>query len=301
MQPEIKTEISTLFNIRYPIIGAPMFLISNPALVAAISNAGGLGTFAAMSYRTISEMQKAIHEIRELTDKPFGINLVLHKEHNPMVREQFQVCLAEKIPLIITSMGTPRTSIKEAHEKGLKVFCDVTNIKQAAVVAKCGADGIIAVSQGAGGHAGPISPFALVLQIKEETNVPVIAAGAISRGQHMSAAFCLGASAVSVGTRFIAAIESPAPEGYKKALIEANSEDIIYSDLISGVHANWLRTSFEKWQKFQSDKNHDTGLKKWIDIWSAGHGVAQIHEVLSVSDIIENMVAEYHHLKKLLP
>ena len=300
---KVKTKITEMFNIEYPIIGAPMFLVSNPDLVAAVSNAGGLGTFASMSYRNISDLKVALAEVRQKTQKPYGMNIVLHSAHNPLWREHFNLCLEEKIPLIITSMGTPRSIIKDAHKSGLKVFCDVVTLKQAEIVAKAGADAVITVAQGAGGHAGSISPFALIPHIKDAIDIPVIAAGAISRGVHLAAAFSLGADAVYVGTRFIATPEANASAEYKAALIKANPEDIIYSDKISGINANWLKESFERWMINQEADDHGTHLhlKRWIDIWSAGHGVAQIEDILPVPVIIKNMMNEYNEIKKRLP
>ena len=296
----IKTKITELLGIEYPIIGAPMFLVSGPDLVAAVSNAGGLGTFASMSFRTLEDLRSTIKQICEKTSKPFGMNIVLHKAHNPLWHDHFQIALDHKIPLVITSMGTPRTLIKEAHSQGMKIFCDVIHSRQAAVVAKCGADGIIAVAQGAGGHAGNISPFSLIPQIKEAVSIPVMAAGSISRGDQMAAAFCLGADAVYIGTRFIATPEANASPEYKQALINADPEDIIYSDKISGVNANWIKESYDRWEQ-SSGQAHDIKLRRWIDIWSAGHGVAQIHDIQPVSKIIQDMVLEYKKVKNNLP
>lgn len=292
-----------------------MFLVSGPDLVAAVSNAGGMGTFASMSYRTLDDLKEAILTIRSKTAKPFGMNIVMHKAHNPLWQEQLQVAVDEKIPLIIFSMGTPRSVIRDLHKEGHKVFCDVVTAKQAQIVAKAGADAVVAVSQGAGGHAGQTSPFALVLQVKEATGIPVLAAGSISRGEQMAAAFCLGADAVYIGTRFIASEEAHASGLYKEALLAAQPDDIIYSDAISGVSANWLRQSYDLWLK-QEGLNQEglnqkenktqpdpgtTPLKKWIDIWSAGHGVAQIHEVLPVSKIIDSIISQYRQVKQRLP
>jgi len=298
---KMETKITRLLGIDYPVIGAPMFLVSGPDLVAAVSNAGGMGTFASMSYRTLNDLRSAVREIREKTSKPFGMNIVLHKAHNALSREHFQLALDEKIPLVITSMGTPRTLIKEAHDHGIKVFCDVVSLKQAEVVVRAGADALVAVAQGAGGHAGSISPFSLFPYIKEALDVPVLAAGSISRGIHMAAAFCLGADAVYVGTRFIATPEANASAEYKQALVDAAPEEIIYSDKISGVNANWLKESFDRWLKYNSEENHDTSLKRWIDIWSAGHGVAQIHDIQPVAKIIADMIGEYEAVKNRLP
>ncbi|MDH4263240.1 MAG: nitronate monooxygenase [Spirochaetia bacterium] len=295
------TKITQLLGIKYPIIGAPMFLVSGPQLVAAVSNAGGIGTFASMSYRTPDHVKAAIDETRKLTNKPFGMNIVLHKAHNPHLREHFQLAIDEKIPLIITSMGTPRSLIKDAHMHDIKVFCDVISLKQAEVVEKAGADGIIAVTQGAGGHAGNINPFSFIPYLKDTIKIPVIAAGAISRGSQMAAAFSLGAEAVYVGTRFIATPEANASNEYKQALINANPEDIIYSDKISGINANWIKESFDRWIKYDTEKTHDIKLKRWIDIWSAGQGVAQIHDIQPVNEIMMEMIGEYNKIKSRLP
>ncbi len=293
----METSITKMLNIELPIIGAPMFLVSYPPLVAAVSNAGGLGAFPSLNYRTSDEFEKAIIEIKSQTNKPFGVNIVLHKPHNPNWEEQVEICISHKVPLIITSMGTPRTIVKKAHQSGIRVFCDVISYRQAALVAKSGADAVIAVSQGAGGHAGTISPFALVPYLKE-TGVPVIAAGSITNGKQMAAAFALGADAVYIGTRFLASTESSASDEYKKALIESIPEDIVYTEKISGVHANWLKRSVELFEK-----SIETGdkVKKWIDLWSAGHGVAQIKSVESVNDILQNIVNEYLEIKNNLP
>lgn len=298
---QVQTKITRLLNIEYPVIGAPMFLVSGPELVAAVSNAGGMGTFASMSYRTLDDLKEAVCQIRKRTNKAFGMNIVLHRAHNPLWQEHFQLAIDEKIPLIITSMGTPRSIIKDAHNHNIKVFCDVVSLKQAEVVAKAGADALITVAQGAGGHAGSISPFSLIPYIKEAVDVPVIAAGSISRGIHMAAAFSLGADAVYVGTRFIATPEANASLEYKQALIHADPEDIIYSDKISGVNANWLKESFDRWLKYNAGEIHDIKLKRWIDIWSAGHGVAQIHDIQPVSKIIADMMEEYQDVKIRLP
>jgi nitronate monooxygenase len=297
----IKTKITDLLGIKYPIIGAPMFLVSNPELVASVSNNGGMGTFASMSYRTIKDLETAIDQIREKTSQPFGMNIVLHKEHNPLWQEQFKTCIDKKIPLVITSMGTPRTLIKEAHANGIKVFCDVVHLKQAKFLEKTGADAIIAVCQGAGGHAGKLSPFAFIPQLADNLEIPVIAAGAISNGRQMAAAFNLGAEAVYVGTRFIATPEANATSDYKQTLIDSGPEDIIYTDEISGVSANWLRVSYDLWKSYKNDPDHFKKLRNWIDFWSAGHGIAQINQINTVSEVIQNMVTEYNEVKNKLP
>ncbi|MDH5716760.1 MAG: nitronate monooxygenase [Spirochaetia bacterium] len=283
-----QTAVTKMLNIKLPIIGAPMFLVSYPELVAAVSEAGGLGTFPTMNYRSIPELKDALFKIKSKTQKPIGVNIVLYKEHNPNWSEQLKVCLDNKVNCIITSMGIPRSVIKEAKSAGAKVFCDVIDIKYAKLTAKAGADALIAVSAGAGGHAGKISPFSLIPYLKDEINIPVIAAGSISSGRQMAAAMALGAEAVYIGTRFIASCESGASEEYKQAIIKAMPEDIIYSKEISGVYANWLKESFDKYKNIET-----TDLKKWKDIWSAGHGVGQIKNILSVKKIMDDIIQEY--------
>ena len=238
-----------MLNIKYPVFGAPMFLVSYPELVAAVSEAGGIGCFPSMNYRSTDELNDALFEIREKTKKPIGVNIVLYKDHNPQWSSQLKVCLDHKVDLIITSMGVPRSIISEVKSAGVKIFCDVIDLRYARAVAKAGADAVIAVCSGAGGHAGRISPFSFIPYLKDELDLPVIAAGSIATGRQMAAAMILGAEAVFIGTRFIASEEASASESYKNAVINAVPEDIIYTDEISGVYANWLKESYEKFKK----------------------------------------------------
>lgn len=300
---QIKTAVSQMLGIDLPIIGAPMFLVSYPDLVCAVSNAGGIGTMPALNYRTVEELRAGLTEIRSRTNKPIGINLILHKEHNPNWMRQFEVCLEFKVELLITSLGSPRSIVKEAKSVGAKVFCDVTTLKHANIVAKCGADALIAVAQGAGGHAGAISPFALIPYLKKEIpGLPVVASGAISGGQQMAAALALGADAVYIGTRLIATPEANAYDAYKQMLIDSAPEEIVYSPKISGIPANWLKRSIDK---LDPDFKPDTGLnveaKSWKEVWSAGHGVAQIDKITPAAEVITSMAAEYQSVVKNLP
>jgi len=300
---QIKTAVSQMLGIDLPIIGAPMFLVSYPDLVCAVSNAGGIGTMPALNYRTVDELRAGLTEIRSRTNKPIGINLILHKEHNPNWMRQFEVCLEFKVELLITSLGSPRSIVKEAKSVGAKVFCDVTTLKHANIVAKCGADALIAVAQGAGGHAGAISPFALIPYLKKEIpELPVVASGAISGGRQMAAALALGADAVYIGTRLIATPEANAYAEYKQMLIDSAPEEIVYSPKISGIPANWLKRSIDK---LDPDFKPDTGLnveaKSWKEVWSAGHGVAQIDKITPAAEVITSMAAEYQSVVKNLP
>lgn len=299
---KIRTKISELLGIDLPIIGAPMFLVSYPDLVVAVSEAGGIGCFPALNYRTSEQLKDGLAEIRSRTKKPIGVNLILHKEHNPKWQEQYEVLMQHKVELIITSLGTPRTISKEIKESGAHLFCDVTTLKHAEIVAKSGADALIAVAAGAGGHAGAITPFALFPYLKEKVGLPVVAAGAISTGAQMAASLALGADAVYLGTRLIATQEAQGSEAYKQMLVDSAPEEIVYTEKISGIPANWLKKSVEKLN--ESDLKETKSLdeyKRWRDIWSAGHGVAQIHNVLPAKQVIENMAREYENTVAALP
>ncbi|TGM02206.1 NAD(P)H-dependent flavin oxidoreductase [Leptospira jelokensis] len=303
---KIKTKISEMLKIDLPIIAAPMFLVSYPELVVAVSEVGGIGCFPSLNYRTPEQLREGILEIRSKTKKPIGVNLILHKEHNPNWAKQFEVVMDLKVELIITSLGTPRTIAKEIKANGSSLFCDVTTLKHANIVAKSGADALIAVSQGAGGHAGAITPFALIPYLKKETGLPVIAAGAISTGSQMAAALSLGADAVYIGTRFIATPESRAQNEYKQMLIDSSPDEIVYTEKISGIPANWLAKSVERSPDILEDgpkkiaaghaggeKAIEQEYKRWRDIWSAGQGVAQIETVKPAGEIVKEIASEY--------
>ncbi|WP_411824394.1 NAD(P)H-dependent flavin oxidoreductase [Leptospira sp. 'Mane'] len=311
---KIKTPITEMLKIDLPIIAAPMFLVSYPELVVAVSEAGGIGCFPSLNYRTPEQLKDGLQEIRSKTKKPIGVNIILHKDHNPNWAKQFEVVMEMKVELIITSLGTPRTIAKEIKANGSHLFCDVTTLKHANIVAKSGADALITVAQGAGGHAGNITPFALIPYLKKETGLPVIAAGAISGGAQMAAALSLGADAVYVGTKFIATNESRAQNEYKQMLIDSAPEEIVYTEKISGIPANWLEKSVNKSPDILQDgpkkiaAGHSGGehaieqeYKRWKDIWSAGQGVAQIENVRPAKEVIDEMVKEYLEIVNRLP
>ncbi|BDA80510.1 2-nitropropane dioxygenase [Leptospira kobayashii] len=311
---KIKTPITEMLKIDLPIIAAPMFLVSYPELVVAVSEAGGIGCFPSLNYRTPEQLKDGLQEIRSKTKKPIGVNIILHKDHNPNWAKQFEVVMEMKVELIITSLGTPRTIAKEIKANGAHLFCDVTTLKHANIVAKSGADALITVAQGAGGHAGNITPFALIPYLKKETGLPVIAAGAISGGAQMAAAFALGADAVYVGTKFIATNESRAQNEYKQMLIDSVPEEIIYTEKISGIPANWLEKSVRKSPELLENsprkiaEGHAGGehameqeYKRWRDIWSAGQGVAQIENVRPAKEVVDEMVKEYLEIVSRLP
>ncbi|AAN49925.1 nitronate monooxygenase [Leptospira interrogans] len=304
LKMKLNTRITKMLGIDLPIIGAPMFLVSYPDLVVAVSEAGGIGCFPSLNYRSPEQLKDGLQEIRSKTKKPIGVNLILHKSHNPNWSKQLQVVLDAKVELLITSLGSPRTVVNEAKSVGAKVFCDVTTLKHANIVAKAGADALIAVAQGAGGHAGNISPFSLYPYLKKETGLPIVAAGAISSGAQMLAAFSLDADAVYVGTRLIATPEAQASEEYKKMLIDSGPEEIVYTEKISGIPANWLKKSVEKAGDLShsgQSQNLDQEYKRWRDIWSAGHGVAQIQGLIPAREVVLGMAKEYSDILNRLP
>lgn len=301
----IQTAITEMLGIELPIIGAPMFLVSYPDLVVSVSEAGGIGCFPALNYRTVDDLRSGLDEIRARTARPIGVNIILHKPHNPKWPEQLAVCLEKKVELLIFSLGAARTAVNEAKSVGAKVFYDVTTLKHARIVQKAGADALIAVAQGAGGHAGAITPFSLIPYLKEETGLPVIAAGAISNGRQMAAALALGADAVYVGTRLIATPESKAQNEYKQMLIDSAPEEIVYTETISGIPANWLKKSVDRLNLQDHQHSALSGdadeYKRWRDIWSAGQGVAQIQSVTPAGQVVRDMAAEYLQTIRGLP
>lgn len=237
----IITDFTQQFDVRYPIICAPMFLVSSIKMVVGASEAGGVGTFPALNYRPIERYRQTIKEIKGLTAKPFGINIIVQKS-NKYQYKQIEHALEEEVPLIITSLGNPKEVIRLSHEVGTRVYCDVVGFEHAKKVADLGADGLIAVGFGAGGHAGDISPFALIPNLVRMAKLPVVAAGSIVDGAGMAAAFALGASAVYMGTRFIVSKEAEVSEKYKNAIIRAMSEDIVNTDRVDGFPGNFIRT-----------------------------------------------------------
>jgi len=323
--PEIKTAFTEQFGIKYPIVCAPMFLVSTVKMVVTATEAGGVGTFPALNYRPMPNYRKAIEDIKNQTDKPFGINIIVQKS-NKYQHEQIDIALEEKVPLLITSLGNPKDVIKLAHETETKVYCDVVGLEHAQKVADLGADGIIAVASGAGGHAGTISAFALIPKLVRKLKIPVLAAGSISDGSGMAAAFSLGASGVYIGTRFIASKEAEVDDKFKQAILNAKSEEIINTDKVDGFPGNFILTKeletiglkksiFEEVlsrskkikkgialsRAAKSLLSKDTSKFSYKTVYSAGHGVGLIDEVLSIEEIMQSMVKEYLEIKSRLP
>lgn len=325
MLEKLETEFTKQFNVRYPIISAPMFLVSNVEMVVKTSEAGGLGTMPALNYRPIENYAKALKEIKSRTTSPYGINIIVQKS-NKFQHAQLDLSLENKVPLIITSLGSPRDIIRKAHEVGTKVYCDVIGLEHAKKVVDLGADGVIAVGSGAGGHAGETSLFSLIPYLKKNLKVPIVAAGSIVDGKGMAAALALGASAIYMGTRFIATHESPASEAYKKSIVGAGPEDITNTDKVDGFPGNFilnedLKRLGLKTGIIESTLSQFKPIKKWVamaraarsllasdkskvsykNVFSAGHGVGLIDSILSIDDVIKSTLQEYISIKERLP
>lgn len=232
-----------LFNTEHPIIMAPMFLVSNVEMIKAALDNGITGAFPALNYRTDIEFRDAIDQIRSHSDKPFGVNLIVNKS-NLRYKQQLRTCIEKKVDFIITSLGSPEECIKAAHEAGIKVFCDVIDLKYALKVQALGADAVIAVNAEAGGHAGNITGSQLTKELCAALHIPVIAAGGIARKSDVENALSWGAVAVSVGTIFIASTEAGVSDEYKQALVNYGAKDIVRTTKMSGSALTVINTPY---------------------------------------------------------
>jgi nitronate monooxygenase len=316
----VPTAFTKLLGCKYPMIAGPMFLVSDENLVSEVSRAGGIGGMPSLNWRSTDQFRTAVRKVKALTEEPFAVNLIVNQA-NFRQGPDLDVCAEEKVPLVITSLGTPKEVIRRMHEVGCKVFCDVTNLEYAKKVEDLGADGVIAVSAGAGGHAGPVSPLVLIPYLKRHLKIPVVAAGGIATGSQIAAALLLGASAVQIGTRFIASTESKVDAAYKNAILNAEPEDILLTKRISGTPASVIRTPYidkvglelnpieelllkhprtKKYMKMARAYLGSKALEKavssttWKEVWSAGQGVGLIDDVKPAFEIVERLMREYH-------
>jgi nitronate monooxygenase len=298
-----------------PVICSPMFIVSNPELVIAQCKAGVVGSFPALNARPESaldewlsriESELAAYKLANSGAKvaPFAVNQIVHSSNNRL-QHDVDVCVKHKVPIMITSLRAPDAVVEAAHSYGGLVFHDVTTVQHAKRALQAGVDGLILVCTGAGGHAGRLSPFALVREVREFYDGTIILSGAIASGDAVLAAQALGADLAYIGTRFIATTEANATPAYKQSVVDSSAQDIIYSSLFSGVHGNYLRSSivnagYDPDNLPEGDKSKmdfgtggDASAKVWKDIWGAGQGVGQIHEVLPAADVIAKLAAEY--------
>ncbi|MDC0748908.1 NAD(P)H-dependent flavin oxidoreductase [Polyangium mundeleinium] len=298
-----------------PVIGAPMFIVSGPELVIAQCKAGVVGSFPALNARPKEQLEAWITRIKTELDEyraqnpgarvaPFAVNQIAHRS-NDRLEHDVEVCVRHEVPIIITSLRPPAEVVKAVHSYGGIVLHDVINVRHAEKALEEGVDGLILVCAGAGGHAGALSPFALVAEVRKFYQGTVCLAGAISTGRDVLTAQSIGADLAYVGTRFIATEEANAVPGYKQMLIDTTAKDVVYSSLFTGIHGNYLKPSVaaagldpdnlpaadKSTMNFGSGGN--TAAKAWRDIWSAGQGVGSITDAPRVETLVRRMRSEY--------
>jgi nitronate monooxygenase len=311
-----------LQHLRIPVVGAPLFIVSNPKLVIAQCTAGIVGSFPALNARPAELLDEWLHEVtealaawdRDHPDRPaapFAVNQIVHRS-NDRFEHDMAVCAKWKVPIVITSLGA-RVELNQAvHGWGGITLHDVIDDRFARKAVEKGADGVIAVAAGAGGHAGRWSPFALLQEIRAWFDGPLILSGAIANGGAVLAAVAAGADLAYVGSPFIATAEANAPDAYKQAIVDSGASDIVYSDLFTGVHGNYLRASIVNagldpdnlaagsldTMKFGSDGS--SRAKAWRDIWGSGQGIGVIDRVQPAGDYVAELAAQYDAAKARL-
>ena len=302
-------------NLRIPVIGSPLFLVSGPELVIAQCKAGIVGSFPALNARPAAVLDEWLTRINtELNEyklanpdkyvAPFAVNQICHAS-NDRLMDDMAMSVKHKVPIIITSLRPPADVVEAAHSYGGVVFHDVINVKHAKKAAEQGVDGLILVCAGAGGHAGALSPFALVREVKEWFDGTILLSGSIGDGYCVASALAMGADLAYIGSRFIATEEANADQGYKDMLVESAADDIVYSSLFTGVDGNYLKPSIAKAgmdpdnlpDADKSSMNFGSGgntkSKAWKDIWGSGQGIGSIKDVASVEDVVAEMERDY--------
>lgn len=287
-----------------PVIAAPLFIISHPALVLAQCRAGVVGSFPSLNARPIEQLEDWLTQLTaELTpkDAPFAVNLIVHKS-NARVEADLALCVKHKVPIVITSLGAREDVYRAVQSYGGIVLHDIIDDRFARKAIEKGADGLIAVAAGAGGHAGTLSPFALVQEIRQWFGGPLALSGAIATGCAVLAAQAMGADVAYIGSAFIATHEARAADAYKASIVESRAADIVYSNLFTGVHGNYLAASIraaglDPANLPQSDASAmnfgDGAAKAWKDIWGAGQGVGAVDAVVGVAELVARLRGEY--------
>jgi nitronate monooxygenase len=306
-------------SLRLPVIGSPMFIVSGPELVIAQCRAGIVGAFPALNARPAEMLEVWLERItRELAETraahperkvaPYAVNQIVHAS-NDRLRHDVEICTKFKVPITITSLRAPDEVVEAAHSYGGLVFHDVTNIAHAKRAIAAGVDGLILVCNGAGGHAGRLSPFALVPEVRDFYDGTIILSGAIAGGGAILAAQAVGADLAYIGTRFIAVEEANAADGYKAMLVESTAEDIVYTNLFTGVPGNYLKGSIVRAgldpddlpvadkSKMSFASGGNQRAKAWRDIWGAGQGTGQVHDVPSTAALVDRLESEYRAAK----
>jgi nitronate monooxygenase len=303
-----------------PVIASPMFIVSNPRLVAAECKAGIVGSFPALNARPAELLDEWLTQLKaelathdaahpERPAAPFAVNQICHRSNDRLMRDM-ETCVKHQVPIIITSLQVSAELVAAAHSYGGVVFHDVTTIRHAEKAIEAGVDGLILVCAGAGGHAGTLSPFALLPEIRRIFQGPIALAGAIANGRAILAAQALGADFAYMGTRFIATQEANAVDAYKQMLVDTRAEDIVYSSLFTGVPGNYLKPSIaaagmdpdnlpsaDK-SKMDFGSGGNSAAKAWRDIWGAGQGVGSIDSVPSVAELVDQLKAEYREARE---
>jgi len=320
----MQTKLTSLLDIEFPLIMAPMFLVSNKAMVVSGMQSGIAATFPSLNYRNEGELEKMLDDLNEEKNKlsskgTYGINLIVQKT-NPLYEKHLKICVDKKVPFYITSLGSPKQVIEQAHTYGGKVFCDVTNIEHAQKCYELGCDGFIAVGQGAGGHAGPNTLQVLISSLHHHfPDKIVIAAGGIANGEGILSMLALGAAGISMGTRFIASAEAGVNNEYKNAIVSSKMNDIVLTEKISGTPCTIINTPFAKkigytqnWFEKMLSNNSRTKkyFKMWVQLsgmkkleqsvkpgnyqtlWCAGQSVELISDIKPVKEIIERLKSE---------
>jgi nitronate monooxygenase len=308
-------------KLRIPVVGAPLFIISHPALVLAQCKAGIVGSFPALNARPEAQLDEWLAEITEdlrthdeknpdFPAAPFAVNQIVHRS-NKRLEHDLMMCVKYKVPIVISSLGAVPEVNEAIHSYGGIVLHDIVNNRHANSAIRKGADGLIAVAAGAGGHAGMLSPFALVQEIREWFDGPLLLSGAIATGRAILAAQAMGADLAYIGSPFISTTEARAGDDYKQMIVDSNSSDIVYSNYFTGIHGNYLKPSIAK---AGMDPDHlpeadpskmdfeaaTTGAKAWKDIWGCGQGISAVKEIASASNLIARLEQEYHAAKTAL-
>ena len=300
------------FKLRIPVVGSPMFTISNPKLVVNQCKSGIIGSFPALNAREPETLEDWIKQIKDdLEDykfhnpdkivAPYAVNQICHKSNKRLISDM-ETCVEQKVPIIITSLRPPDDIIDAAHSYGGIVYHDVISVRHAEKAAEIGVDGLILVCAGAGGHAGTLSPFALLREVKEWFKGTILLSGSIGDGSSIASALALGADLAYIGSRFIATTEANADEVYKKMILDSSAKDIVYSSFFSGVHGNYLRGSIERsgldpdnledGTKNQMTFSNPNKPKTWKDIWGSGQGIGRVSEITTTKKDVDLLEKE---------
>lgn len=297
--------MDSLFErLRVPVFQAPMFLQSGPRMVIAACRAGIVGSFPSVNARSLEDLERWMMEISgavEAQHAPWAVNLMMHRSNTRRL-EDLALAVKFRAPIVITALGSPREVVEAVHGYGGVVLADVIDTRLAAKAIAAGVDGLVLVAAGAGGHTGQLSGFAFVEEVRSHYDGLLVLGGGISSGRAVRAAEVLGANFAYLGTRFIASEESMADAAYKQMLVDASGADIVCSDALTGVKANWLRGSLER-AGYDPDNMPAAGdidviaaagdARRWRDVWSAGQGAGAIEEVLPIATIVDRLVADY--------